>query len=117
MDDHELINDKKNVDKTDVDKTKGNKIDENGDIIEKTEKETNPTSKSTLFKAQSEQELIKKIAYHEAYSTAYKLKLAQKVAVKVGKAAVKGAIKGSVAISKKINDIRKEQKDNKLKSK
>ena len=98
MHDHELVDDK---------------IKENNNEAEKPEKDMSSSSKSTLFKVQSEQELIKKIAYHEAYSTAYKLKLAQKVAVKVGKAAVKGAIKGSVAISKKINEIRKEQRDNK----
>lgn len=112
MEDHGSIKDKMNDDITKEIKTEEIQVG-----IDKSEKEKNPSSKATLFKAQSEQDLIKKIAYHEAYSTAYKLKLAQKVAVKVGKAAVKGAIKGSAVISKKINDIRKEQKDNKLKRK
>ncbi|MDH8677852.1 hypothetical protein QE109_06820 [Fusibacter bizertensis] len=73
--------------------------------------------KSTIFKSQSEQELLKKIAYHEAYSTAYKLKLAQKVVIKVGKAAgkaaIKGAAKGSEVLKYKLNDLNEKRKDKK----
>lgn len=47
------------------------------------------------MKTEKEQEIIKKIAYHEAYSTAYKIQLAGKLVTRgvkaVGSAAQSGA--------------------------
>lgn len=49
-----------------------------------------------------EQELIKKIAYHEAYSLAYKVRLAQKLLFRSAKLIGNAASKGGKTIQKKI---------------
>jgi len=55
-----------------------------------------------------EQELIKKIAYHEAYSLAYKVRLAQKLLFRGAKVAGSAASKGGKLLQKKIAE-RKEK--------
>lgn len=54
-----------------------------------------------------EQDLLKKIAYHEAYSTAYKLKLVQVVAFKGVKALGRTAVKGGKFAKKKWDERKK----------
>lgn len=49
-----------------------------------------------------EQELIKKIAYHEAYSLAYKLRLGQKLLFRGAKVVGSAVNKGSKIVQKKI---------------
>ncbi len=55
-----------------------------------------------------EQELIKKIAYHEAYSLAYKVRLAQKLLFRGAKLVGNAANKGGKLVQKKIAE-RKEK--------
>ena len=65
--------------------------------VDKTLKEKDP----------KEQELLKKIAYHEAYSTAYKLRLVQVVAFKGAKAIGHAAVKGGKMVKKKWDERKK----------
>lgn len=56
-----------------------------------------------------EQELIKKIAYHEAYSLAYKVRLAQKLLFRGAKLVGNAASKGSKLVHKKITEHKEKQ--------
>jgi len=60
-------------------------------------------------RSEKEQDLLKKIAYHEAYSAGYKLKLAKILVFKGAKAASKAAVKGGKFIKGKM-DASKEKK-------
>lgn len=66
-------------------------------------------SEPTPKRSEKEQDLLKKIAYHEAYSTAYKLKLAKILIVKGAKAAGKAAVKGGKFVKGKV-EASKEKK-------
>lgn len=79
----------------------------------KTEDKLNETSKSK--KSEKEQDLLKKIAYHEAYSMAYKLKLAKILAVKGAKAAGNAAVKGGKFVKGKYDDAQENKKNKSIK--
>ena len=67
--------------------------------------------KTTLSKkTEKEQELLKKIAYHEAYSTAYKLNLAKILLVKGAKFASKTAIKGGKFVKLKVEESQEKKR-------
>lgn len=56
------------------------------------------------MKTEKEQELLKKIAYHEVYSTAYKIQLAKQVIVRGAKATGKAAVVSGKFIKKRLED-------------
>ena len=56
------------------------------------------------MKTDKEQELLKKIAYHEVYSTAYKIQLAKQVLVRGAKATGKAAVVSGKFIKKKLDE-------------
>ncbi len=60
-------------------------------------------------KTEKEQELLKKIAYHEAYSAAYKLNLAKILLVKGAKAASKAAVKGGKFVKSKYDETKEKK--------
>lgn len=62
-------------------------------------------------KTEKEQELLKKIAYHEVYSTAYKLSLAKILLVKGAKAASKAAVKGGKFVKSKYVEVKENRAD------
>ncbi len=63
-------------------------------------------------KTEKEQELLKKIAYHEVYSTAYKLSLAKILLVKGAKAASKAAVKGGKFVKSKYVEVKEKKAHN-----
>jgi len=68
--------------------------------------------KKTLSKkTEKEQELLKKIAYHEAYSAAYKLNLAKILLVKGAKAASRAAVKGGKFVKTKFDEAQDKKAD------
>lgn len=62
-------------------------------------------------KTEKEQELLKKIAYHEAYSAAYKLNLAKILLVKGAKAASRAAVKGGKFVKTKFDEAQEKKAD------
>ncbi|HAS72743.1 MAG TPA: hypothetical protein DCS67_01205 [Clostridiales bacterium UBA8960] len=56
------------------------------------------------MKTDKEQELLKKIAYHEVYSTAYKIQFAKQVLVRGAKATGKAAVVSGKFIKKKLDE-------------
>jgi hypothetical protein len=73
---------------------------------------TKENGKTTLSKkTEKEQDLLKKIAYHEVYSTAYKLSLAKILLVKGAKAASKAAVKGGKFIKTKYVEVKEHRED------
>lgn len=66
-----------------------------------------PLSKKT----EKEQELLKKIAYHEVYSTAYKLSLAKILLVKGAKAASRAAVKGGKFVKSKYVEAKENREE------
>jgi len=71
----------------------------------------NEPSKTLSKKTEKEQDLLKKIAYHEAYSAVYKLNLAKILLVKGAKAASKAAVKGGKLVKVKYNEIQEKKAD------
>ncbi len=72
---------------------------------------SNEPRKTLSKKTEKEQELLKKIAYHEAYSTAYKLNLAKIILVKGAKAASKVAVKGGKFVKSKYDAAQEKKAD------
>jgi hypothetical protein len=72
----------------------------------------NEKSQPIPKKTEKEQELLKKIAYHEVYSTAYKLSLAKILLVKGAKAASKAAVKGGKFVKSKYVEVKEKKAHN-----
>ena len=82
------------------------------DRIQKSEEDTTIVIKKPLSKkTEKEQELLKKIAYHEVYSTAYKLSLAKILLVKGARAASKAAVKGGKFVKSKYVEVKERKAD------
>jgi hypothetical protein len=70
----------------------------------------NILDKELKEKDPKEQELIKKIAYHEAYSLAYKVRLAQKLLFRGAKIVGTAASKGGKMVKKKLAERKENPK-------